>query len=133
MLNFVITDHEKIDPILYDWGALKWVANDNLAPGCEQSVGIVHVYPGRTNPEHWHSRAEEIVYMLSGTCDIRIDGVWHRLSPGKTLYIPPGVKHELKNNGWEPAVYVATFSASYRGTIFEDPSAPGAMPTSGNY
>src|SRR5688572_16468281 len=112
MLNFVITDHEKIDPIFYDWGTLKWVANDNVAPGCEQSLGIVNVYPGRTNPEHWLSRAEELVYMLSGTCDIRIDGQWYHLTPGKTLYIPPGVKHELKNNGWEPAVYVASFSAS---------------------
>jgi hypothetical protein len=40
------------------------------------------------------------------------------------------VKHELTNRGWEPAIYVASFSASMRGTLFEDPDAKGARPTS---
>ena len=60
--------------------------------------------------------------------DITIDGQWHRLTPGLTLLIQPGAKHELTNNGWEPFIYVASFSASMRGTLFEDPTAVGARP-----
>ena len=49
---------------------------------------------------------------------------------GSRLLIPPGVRHQLKNNGWEPFSYVASFSASMRGTVFENPDAVGARPTS---
>src|SRR5262245_45713865 len=128
MLNYTITEGNKVEPIFCDWGELKGVMNGELAPGCEQSFGLVHLLPGRTNPQHWHSAAEELVYVLSGECDIALDGRWQRLGPGLTLLIPAGVKHELRNNGWEPFSYVASFSASMRGTMFENPSAAGARP-----
>jgi quercetin dioxygenase-like cupin family protein len=128
MLNFTITETEKIDPLFYDWGALKWLANAELASGCQQSFGLVHIMPGRTNPLHWHTTAEELVYVLSGECDITIEGAWRRLTPGLTLHIPSGARHQLTNNGWEPFIYVASFSASMRGTLFEEPTAVGAQP-----
>jgi quercetin dioxygenase-like cupin family protein len=126
MLDCIVTETKAIDPVVYAWGAVKWLANNDVAPGCEQSFGLVHVLPGKTNPEHWHTAAEELVYMLQGECDFRVGDKVTRLGPGQTLYIPVGVKHELVNNGWEPAVYLCSFSASMRGTLFEDPSAPGA-------
>jgi quercetin dioxygenase-like cupin family protein len=128
MLNFTIIETQKIEPLFYDWGALKWLANAELAAGCQQSFGLVHIMPGRTNPLHWHTAAEELVYVLSGECDITIDDAWRRLTPGLTLHIPSGVRHQLTNNGWEPFIYVAAFSASMRGTLFEDPTAVGAQP-----
>jgi len=42
-----------------------------------------------------------------------------------------GTKHEVANFGWEPVVYVCSFSASMRGTLFEDPTAPGVRPLVG--
>jgi uncharacterized cupin superfamily protein len=128
MSNFTITETQKIEPRYYDWGALKWLCNAELAAGCDQSFGLVHIMPGRTNPLHWHAAAEELVYVLSGECDVTIDGQWHRLTPGQTLHIQPGARHQLTNNGWEPFIYVASFSASMRGTMFENPNAVGAQP-----
>ena len=46
MLSFTITEVQKIEPVFYDWGALKWVMNGEVAPGCEQSFGLVHILPG---------------------------------------------------------------------------------------
>lgn len=43
MLRFIITNTQEIDPISYDWGAVKWVSNDEVAPGCVQSFGLVHI------------------------------------------------------------------------------------------
>jgi quercetin dioxygenase-like cupin family protein len=132
MLNVIVTETNDIEPVRYDWGAVKWVANQDVAPGCSQSFGIVHILPGKTNPEHWHTAAEELVYMLQGECDIHTDdGEVVKLGVGQTLFIPQGVKHELTNNGWEPVVYVCSFSASMRGTLFEDPTGPGAKPLAG--
>ena len=131
MLDCVIVETKDVEPVVYDWGAVKWVTNQDLAPGAEQSFGVVHILPGQTNPEHWHTAAEEIVYMLQGVCDVRVGDTKMQIVPGQTLYIPPGTKHEVANHGWEPVVYVCSFSASMRGTLFEDPHGPGAKPVSG--
>jgi quercetin dioxygenase-like cupin family protein len=121
--GFYIVEHDALKAVEYDWGAVKWVCNDALAPGTDLSFGLVHVLPGRTNPEHWHTSAIEVVYMLAGVCDMKFDDKWVSLKPGQTLVIPPGVKHTLKNNGWEPAVYVASFSRSFRETKFSEQEA----------
>lgn len=131
MLDCTIVETKDIEPVVYDWGGVKWVANQDLAAGCEQSFGVVHILPGKINPEHWHTAAEEIVYMLQGECDVRLGDRHLTIRPGQTLHIPPNTKHEVSNFGWDPVVYVCSFSASMRGTLFEDPSGPGARPISG--
>jgi quercetin dioxygenase-like cupin family protein len=130
MLDCIVVETKDIEPVSYDWGAVKWVANEKLAPSCEQSFGLVHILPGKTNPEHWHTAAEEIVFMLQGECHVLLGDREIAVGPGQTLYIPQGVKHEVANRGWEPVLYVCSFSASKRGTLFGNPSAPGARPTS---
>jgi len=131
MLDCMIIETDDIEPVVYEWGAVKWVANADLAPGTAQSFGYVHILPGKTNPEHWHTAAEEIVFMLQGECDVRVGDRTIKLATGQTLVIPQGVKHEVSNKGWEPVVYVCSFSACIRGTLFGDPTAPGARPQSG--
>jgi putative monooxygenase len=121
-------NNDNITPVVYDWGAVKWVVNDSVAAGSTQSFGIVHIHPGKTNPTHWHTAAQEIVYMLQGECDIETDDGTFKLRPGQTLVIPVDTRHELTNNGWAPAVYVCSFSASGRGTLFADPAGPGVKP-----
>ena len=86
---------------------------------------------GARCPEHWHTAAEEIVFMLQGECDVRLGNRDFKIGPGQTLFIPQGVKHEVANTGWEPVVYVCSFSASMRGTLFENPAAPGVRPLFG--
>jgi quercetin dioxygenase-like cupin family protein len=117
-----------IAPVFYDWGALKWLVDDSVADSSTQSFGVVYVQPGKTNPTHWHTEAQEIVHMLQGECDVRTDSGTVTLRPGQTLFIPRGTRHELTNRGWQPAAYVASFSASDRGTLFENPDEPGVKP-----
>ena len=112
----------------YEWGAIKWLCNAELMPDCQQSFGYAYVLPGKINPEHQHTTCQEIIYMLAGECDVYMHGAWLHLQPGQSVLIPQGVKHLLKNNGWEPAIYVASFSASFRGTVFTEASTP-AQPT----
>src|SRR5262245_11697848 len=127
-MDIVTIDTDVVAPIHYEWGALKWVVNDAQAPGTSQSFGFVYIQPGKTNPTHWHTRAQETVHRLQGECDVRTDDGTQKLRAGQTLFIPAGMRHELTNNGWEPAVYVCSFSAAGRGTLFDDPDALGAKP-----
>jgi mannose-6-phosphate isomerase-like protein (cupin superfamily) len=118
------SDIGNIEPVNYEWGAIKWLCNDELMPHCQQSFGYAYVLPGKINPEHQHTTCQEVIYMLAGECDVYMNDEWLHLKPGQTLLLPQGVKHLLKNNGWEPAVYVASFSASFRGTVFTEASTP---------
>jgi mannose-6-phosphate isomerase-like protein (cupin superfamily) len=122
------SDIGNVAPVNYEWGAIKWLCNDELMPQCQQSFGYAYVLPGKINPEHEHTTCQEIIYMLAGECDVDMNGDRLHLKPGQTLLIPQGVKHVVTNNGWEPAVYVASFSASFRGTVFTEASTP-AQPT----
>ena len=90
MLECIITETKDIESVTYEWGGVKWVANNDLEPGCEQSFGLVHILPGKTNPEHWHTAAEEIVFMLQGECDVRLGERHLKIVPGQTLEIPRG-------------------------------------------
>src|SRR5262245_58751316 len=124
----VLVLNEAIPPVRYDWGAVKWVANGAVFPGSAQSFGVVYIEPGKTNPTHWHTAAQEIVHMLHGECRVDTGDEIITLRPGVTLCIPVGVHHELTNTGWEPAVYVCSFSASDRATVFANPDGPGVRP-----
>jgi quercetin dioxygenase-like cupin family protein len=124
----VTIPNDSIAPVRYDWGAVKWVVNDTVFADSEQSFGIVYIEPGKTNPTHWHTAAQEIVHMLQGECQVTTSTGTILLRPGVTLCIPVGVEHELTNTGWEPAVYVCSFSASGRATVFADPDGSGATP-----
>src|SRR5262245_19036944 len=131
MLDGIVIETKDMEPVIYEWGAVNWVANHDRAPGCEQSFGLVHILPGQTNPEHWHTAAGEIVFMLQGECQVHLGDRDLTIRPGQTVFIPQGMKHGITITGWEPVVYVCSFSASSRGTLFSDPSAPGARPQSG--
>jgi quercetin dioxygenase-like cupin family protein len=127
-MQIITVDTDVVTPVVYEWGAVKWVMNDTQAPGSRQSFGVVFIQPGKTNPTHWHTRAQEIVHMLQGECDVTTDTGTIKLRAGQTLFIPAGAHHELTNRGWEPAVYVCSFSASGRGTLFVEPEGVGAQP-----
>lgn len=66
-------------------------------------LGIHHVrlMPGRrTSFPHAESAEEEFVYVISGTPDVWMDGVLHRLLPGAGVGFPPGtgLSHSFLNN-----------------------------------
>jgi hypothetical protein len=50
MLECIITETKDIEPVIYEWGGVKWVANNDLASGCEQSFGLVHIFLERLTP-----------------------------------------------------------------------------------
>jgi len=127
MTDCIVVETKDVEPVNYEWGAVKWVANQNLGRGLRAEL---RPRAGKTNPEHWHTAAEKIVFMLQGECHVLLDDREIAVGTGQTLYIPQGVKHAVANRGWEPVLYVCSFSASKRGTLFGNPSAPGARPIS---
>ena len=123
-----IVSENVVPAVNYEWGAIKWLCDMKVTPGSLQSIGYAYVMPGKQNPEHRHMTCQEVIYMLSGELKLFSNGHWTRLVPGDTALIPQGVRHIVTNEGWEPAVYVASFSAAFRDTIFKGQTGNLASP-----
>jgi quercetin dioxygenase-like cupin family protein len=69
----------------------------------------VDLDPGYTAAAHTHP-GEEIIYVLEGTLEYRIDGKPRVVGPGDVLFVPAGVVHAVTNigsgNGAELATYI---------------------------
>jgi quercetin dioxygenase-like cupin family protein len=84
--------------------------HDLSAPGREAVQVRVDFDPGAAFPRHKHP-GEEIVYVLEGTLEYRLDGQAPKtLKAGDVLFVPAGTVHTARNvgtgNGAELATYV---------------------------
>lgn len=114
-----VIETAELSPVDYDWGSIKWMCDRKVTPDSLQSFGYAYVLPGKTNPEHRHMTCDEIIYMLSGELTVYAHGERTTLKPGQTALIPKGVRHTVVNEGWEPVLYIASFSAAFRDTVFK--------------
>jgi quercetin dioxygenase-like cupin family protein len=83
--------------------------NDLSIPGREVIQVLVEFAPGVQFPRHSHP-GEEIVYVVEGTLEYRLDGKPPvTLKAGEVLFIPAGGVHAVKNVGTVNAAELATY------------------------
>jgi quercetin dioxygenase-like cupin family protein len=83
--------------------------HDLSIPGREVVQVRVDFDPGYEAPRHTHF-GEEIIYVLEGTIEYRIDGQPPRtVKPGDVLFVPAGTPHSAKNVGTTNAAELATY------------------------
>ena len=103
----------------FPWGAIKWLMGQPIDPDAEQTFGTVYINAGERNPEHYHPNCEEILHVLSGTCDHTLGEEVYSMGPGDTVRVPAGVMHQAINTGWEPLRAIVSYSSGDRQTVFE--------------
>jgi quercetin dioxygenase-like cupin family protein len=106
--------------LAFDWGAIKWLCNQEIDAKAEQTFGLVFINPRQQNPPHYHPNCEELIYILSGQCDHRLDDEVIPMGPGSLLRIPANAVHCALNTGWEPVRMVIVYSSADRQTVFLD-------------
>lgn len=74
--------------------------------------------PGAASVAHAHDR-EEVIWVAAGRALAVLDGVEHRIGPGDTLIVPPGVVHQVRTLGTQPFECVLAKPAGIR---FLDPA-----------
>jgi len=83
--------------------------HDLSAPGREAIQTIVGFDQGVAAPRHSHP-GEEIIYVLEGTLEYRLDGQPPKtLKAGDVLFIPAGTTHSARNVGSGHAAELATY------------------------
>ncbi|HTV10833.1 MAG TPA: cupin domain-containing protein [Acidimicrobiales bacterium] len=99
------------------WGSVSWLVNGATVAGAEQTLGVVTIEPGQSNPLHFHPNCEEILYVVSGQCEHRVGDQKVDLGPGMCICIPRGAPHCARTTSSERLVVVVSFSSPDRQVV----------------
>jgi mannose-6-phosphate isomerase-like protein (cupin superfamily) len=113
----LVAQWDEATAVATSWGTVSWLINGATTDGAEQTFGVVTINPGHSNPLHLHPNCEEILYVLSGTCEQRIGEATTVLSPGMAVCVPRGTPHCGRAMGSERLVVVVSFSSPDRQTV----------------
>jgi quercetin dioxygenase-like cupin family protein/sugar phosphate isomerase/epimerase len=97
-----------------DWGRLHWIASGGVFAGCDQTLGLVTIHPGRSNGLHRHPDDQEVLYVQRGRCRHICGEQTVLLEAGDVLFIPAGQAHGATNIGEEPLELVVTYPTGAR-------------------
>ena len=78
-----------------------------------QSLAEATIAISSATQEHYHPKAEEIYYILSGTARMKIDGEMRDVGPLDAIAIPPGARHKIWNIGDAPLVLLCCCAPAY--------------------
>lgn len=80
-----------------------------VADAKNATMGKGFIDPGQRLEPHRHPN-EQIGYVLSGQCDLIVEGKKHFVKAGCTYNIPANLWHIWENNGIERFVYIDVFT-----------------------
>jgi mannose-6-phosphate isomerase-like protein (cupin superfamily) len=55
--------------------------------------------PGTSEQLHYHERAQQVFYILSGTASFEVEGEEKTVQAGQSIHVQPKTKHRILNNG----------------------------------
>lgn len=102
-----------------DWGRLVWMVSGALGNSTVLTVGKCFIKPGRANPPHYHPNCDEVLHVVRGHIEHRVDHEYVEMKAGDTISIPTGVMHNARNIGAGEAEFLITFSTANRQVVGE--------------
>ena len=107
---------------------LRWLVADDGIKAENCSVCVIRVSPGdRVRPAHSHPEGEEVIYIMTGSGRVLVDGEVSSVRAGSVVLFPQGKPHMLHNTSDHEMKVVCFFApatslANYR--IHEDVDFP---------
>jgi quercetin dioxygenase-like cupin family protein len=84
------------------------------------SMGTQDISTGGRIPVHLHEREEEILFFHEGEGEVEVDGEARAVGPGMSAFLPPGVRHGVRNTGGSPLKLVWIFSPPGYEEVFRE-------------
>ena len=112
-LKLSLPAYDKIPAVKFPWGWIRWVMNAQINPQSELTVGIVFIEAHQTNQLHIHPNSQEVLHVLSGSCEHRLGTRWDKLPAGATLLIPKDVPHQARTHD-SPCLTMVTYNTGKR-------------------
>ena len=104
-----IIDHNQVPEVPWRPGYRKWDVTGR-DQGVTSTFSINTGEPGSGAPLHTHT-IDELIVIMEGTLEVRIDGETHIAQKNHTVAIPPGVEHGFKVIGDRTAELFVFFPA----------------------
>jgi mannose-6-phosphate isomerase-like protein (cupin superfamily) len=77
---------------------MRWIVNQDSLKAKNLSVCVIRVLPGETvRPAHSHPNSEELIYIMSGSGRVMIEGEIGDVKEGSAILFEQGKVHMLKN------------------------------------
>jgi quercetin dioxygenase-like cupin family protein len=93
------------------WMVTKDVSKKNTVDAQHCSMCMIKVSPGQTvKPAHSHPNGEEVIYIVTGSGRVWIEGTVEPVKAGSAVLFPQGQVHMLQNNGTEEMKVVCFFA-----------------------
>ena len=90
---------------------LRWLITKDSLDAVHCSMCMIQIQPGQTvKPAHSHPNGEEVIYIISGSGKVMVDGQVEAVKPGCAVLFPQGKVHMLSNTGAEEMKVVCFFA-----------------------
>ena len=76
---------------------LKFLIDDKASDGKATMFEMIVPEQARVPAPHHHRDVDEIVYGLSGTLTMTVDGVAHEIKAGDSIFVARGAVHQFQN------------------------------------
>jgi quercetin dioxygenase-like cupin family protein len=89
----------------------RWLVAEDRIQSKYSSVCVIRVAPGdKVRPAHSHPQGEEVIYIISGSGRVLVEGEVAQVRAGSTVLFPQGAVHMLHNTGTEEMKVVCFFA-----------------------
>lgn len=82
-----------------------------------EECSIIHekMPPDSREVRHFHEKAEQFFFVLSGCLHIELDGTEHELHPQEGIEIPSNIPHQAMNRSADPVEFLVISRPNTRG------------------
>jgi quercetin dioxygenase-like cupin family protein len=98
----------EIKGMTIEGATLQWLIDGQL--GAEHVMAYRLMLEPDSALSHVHPGAEEVLYIVEGTGEARVDGATHQVAAGQAVFIPDGAEHTYINTGPSPLVVVGAMA-----------------------
>jgi mannose-6-phosphate isomerase-like protein (cupin superfamily) len=77
------------------------------------SFAVATIAPGTSSLEH-RLKNSELYYFLAGQGEMLVGAEISRVQPGRIVYVPPGVKQKVNNDGTEDLKFICIVDPAWR-------------------
>lgn len=90
---------------------MRWLVNEDALKSQYMSACVIRVLPGEeVRPAHSHPKSEEIIYIMSGSGKVMIEGEVSAVQAGSLVLFEQGKVHMLKNTGSTEMKVICVFA-----------------------
>lgn len=100
----------------FDWGRIEWLVSRAIGNSDTLTVGRVTIAAGKQNMVHRHPNCDEVLHLLAGCLEHRLDEQLYLMHPGDSLVIPAGDWHNACSTGPDDAIMLVCYSSADRQT-----------------